>query len=80
MAFRDSFQGWSPGAFQWWPAILPRLTVRRWSIQSRVQAQSGDEGDGLAQGLAAMEQVEDGVAIVPHAAPAGDGATSDAAA
>ena len=31
-----------------------------------VQAQSGDEGNGFTKGLAAVEEVQHGVAVVPH--------------
>ena len=45
---KEGFQWWPPRAFQGWPAILTRLTGWRWCVQSGVQAQSGDEGDGFA--------------------------------
>ena len=60
------FQRWSPGAFQRRSAILPRLTVGRWSIEGGVQAQSGNQSNRLTQGLAAVEEVEDRVAVVSH--------------
>ena len=60
------FQRRSPRAFQGWLAVLTRLTRWRWRIEGGVQAQFGDEGHRLAQRLAAVEQVEDGVAVVPH--------------
>jgi len=63
---QEGFERGSPLAFQRRSAILTRLTVGRGRIEGGVQAQSGDEGDRLAQGLAAVEQVEDGVAAVPH--------------
>ena len=63
---KEGFQWWPPRAFQGWPAILTRLTGWRWCVQSGVQAQSGDEGDGFTEGLAAVEQIQHGVAVVPH--------------
>ena len=52
------FQVGSPGAFQGRPAFLTRWPWRRWSVEGGVQTQSGDEGNGLAEGLAAVEQVQ----------------------
>ena len=52
--------------FQRRPTGLTRRTRRRWRVECCVQAQFGDKGNGLAQGLAAVEQVQDSVAIVPH--------------
>ena len=63
---KEGFQWWPPRAFQGWPAILTRLTGRRCRIEGGVQAQSGDEGDGFTERLAAVEQVQHGVAVVPH--------------
>ena len=64
--FKDGFQGWPPCAFQSRPAVLTRLTEWCWYIQGGVQAQSGDQGDGLTQGLAAAERIQHGIAVVPH--------------
>ena len=45
-----------------------RLTGWRWCVQSGVQAQSGDKGDGLTEGLAAVEQIQHGIAVVDQGA------------
>ena len=63
---QDGFQRWSPVVLQGGPAVVTRRTRRRWRVECCVQAQFGDKGNGLAQGLAAVEQVQDSVAIVPH--------------
>ena len=58
---RGQTHAFHPGAaVLTWPA--------RWcrGIESRVQTQSGDEGNGFPEGLAEMEQVQDSVATVPH--------------
>ena len=64
--FKERFQRGTPRAFQWCPAVLTRLTGWRWRIQGGVQAQSGDQGNGFAEGLAAVEQIQYGVAVVSH--------------
>ena len=63
---QEGFERGSPRAFQRWSAVLARMSWWRWRVESGVQAQSGDQSDRFAQGLAAVEQVEDGVAVVPH--------------
>ena len=35
-------------------------------MKASIQAQSGDQRDGLTEGLAAVEQVQHGVAVVSH--------------
>ena len=63
---KECFQRRSSRAFQRWSAVLTRLSWWCGRVEGGVQAQSGDESDGLKQGLTAVEQVEDGVAVVPH--------------
>ncbi len=63
---QEGFQGGSPGAFQGRPAFLTRWPWRRWRVEGGVQTQSGDEGHRFAQGLAAVEQIQHGVAVVSH--------------
>ena len=63
---REHFKRRPPQASQRRAAVLSWLTGGRWSIQGGVQAQSGDESDRLAQGLTAVEQVQDGIAVVAH--------------
>ena len=43
-----------------------RRTCWRRFIEGGIQAQAGDEGNGLSQRLAAVEQVQYGVAAVAH--------------
>ena len=62
----EPLQRGQPPAFQRRPPVLARLTGWRWRIKGGVQAQAGDEGNGLSQRLAAVEQVQDGVAAVAH--------------
>ena len=45
---------------------MTRLTWWRRVMQIGVKAQSGDESDGFMEGLAAVEEVERGVAIISH--------------
>ncbi len=47
-------------------AALTGLSRRRGRIERGIQPQPGDEGNGLSQGLAEVEQVQDGVAAVGH--------------
>ena len=63
---QECLQRGQASAFQRRAAVLPRLTGWRWRVQGGVQAQAGDEGNGLSQRLAAVEQVQDGVAAVAH--------------
>ena len=35
-------------------------------VKASIQAQSGDQRNGLTEGLAAVEQVQHGVAVVSH--------------
>ena len=63
---KEGFQRKSSGAFQPWATILPKLTGLCWRVEGSVQAQSGNQGNRLAQGLTAVRQVEDGIAVVPH--------------
>ena len=51
---------------QWRATILARLTGWRWRIQGGVQTQSGDQGNGFTEGLAAVEQIQHGIAVVAH--------------
>ena len=51
----------SPGA-----AVLTWPARWRRGIESDIQTQSRDEGNGYPEGLAEMEQVPDSVAAVPH--------------
>ena len=46
--------------------VLARLTGWRWRIQGGVQTQSGDQGNGFTEGLAAVEQIQHGIAVVAH--------------
>ena len=55
-----------PPAFQRGTTVLTGLTGRGRFIEGGVQAQTGDQDNGLSQRLAAVEQVEDGVAAVAH--------------
>ena len=55
----EGLQRRPPRAFQRRAALLTRLTGWRWRIESGVQAQSGDQGYRLGQGLAAVEQVQE---------------------
>ena len=64
--FKDGFQGWSPCAFQRRSAVLTLLTGWRWRVESGVREQSGDDGSRLEQRLAAVAEVQRGVAVVPH--------------
>ena len=77
---KEGFQWWPPRAFQGWPAILTRLTGWRWCVQSGVQAQSGDKGDGFTEGLAAVEQIPARRSCCPPPGLGGAGAASDATA
>ena len=63
---KERFQRGTPWAFQRRAAVLTWLTRRRWRVEGGVQAQTGNEGDRLGQGLAAVEQVRHGVAVVAH--------------
>ena len=63
---KESFQRWSPRAFQRRPAVLTQLTGWRWRVQGGVQAQSRDQGYGFTEGLAAVQQIQYGVAVVAH--------------
>ena len=47
-------------------AVLAGQTRRRRFIEARVQTQTGYEGNRLRQRLAEVQQVQDGVAPVPH--------------
>ena len=66
--------GWSRRALSEGPArtferratVLSGLTGWRRCVESGVQAQTGDQGDGFPEGLAAMEQVQHGVTVVAH--------------
>ena len=55
-----------PRALQWRASVLARLTGWRWRIESGVQTQSGDQGNGFTEGLAAVEQIQHGIAVVAH--------------
>ena len=70
---KDGFQRGTPRALQRWAAILTRLTGGCWCIEGGVQTQTGDEGHRLGQGLAAVQEVEDGVAVIAnqHQGPMG---------
>ena len=46
--------------------VLIWLARRRRTIESGIQTQSGDEDHGFPQGLAEVEQVQNGVAAIPH--------------
>ena len=74
---QDGFQGGSPLAFQGRPTFLARRPWRRWGVEGGVQAQSGDEGHRFAEGLAGVEQIKHGVAVVSyqHQLPMGQPAT-----
>ena len=63
---QECLQRWQPPAFQRRPTVLTGLTGWGRFIKGGVQAQAGDEGNGLSQRLAAVEQVQDGVAAVAH--------------
>ena len=63
---KERFQRGSSCALQRWAAVLTRLTGWRGRIEGGIQAQSGDQGNGFRQGLAAVQQVEHSVAVVPH--------------
>ena len=71
--FKQGFERGSPCAFQRRPTVLTRLTGWRWRVQGGVQTQSGDEGNRLGQRLAAVEQVQHGIAVVApqHQGPMG---------
>ena len=63
---QECLQCWQPLAFQRRPTVLTGLTGWGRFIKGGVQAQAGDEGNGLSQRLAAVEQVQHGVAAVAH--------------
>ena len=63
---KEGFERGPARTFQRRATVLSGLTGWRWSIESGVQAQTGDQGDRLSQGLAAMEQVKHGIAVVAH--------------
>ena len=63
---KENFQRRPPRALQWRATVLARLTGWRWRIESGVQTQSGDQGNGFTEGLAAVEQIQHGIAVVAH--------------
>ena len=63
---KEGFERGPARTFERWTTVLSRLTGWRRCIESGVQAQTGDQGDRLGQGLAAMEQVQHGIAVVAH--------------
>ena len=63
---KESLERGPPRAFERRATVLSRLTGWRWSIEGGVHAQTGDQGDGFPEGLAAVEQVQHGVAVVAH--------------
>ena len=63
---KENFQRRPPRALQWRATVLARLTGWRWRIQGGVQTQSGDQGNGFTEGLAAVEQIQHGIAVVAH--------------
>ena len=55
------------GKFTLDPGAAVLTAARRPGLVERgIQPQPGDEGNGLSQGLAEVEQVHDGVAAVGH--------------
>ena len=63
---QDGFERGTPCAFQSRPSVLTRLAGWRWGVEGGVQAQSGNEDHRLTQGLAAVQEIKHGVAVVAH--------------
>ena len=63
---KEGFERGPARTFQRRATVLSRLTGWRRCVEGGVQAQTGDQGDRLGQGLAAMEQVQHGIAVVAH--------------
>ena len=62
----ELFQGGLARALHPGPAHPARFTGRRGCVEGGIQAQPGDEGNRIAEGLTGMEQVQDSVAAIPH--------------
>ena len=62
----ELFQRGQTRAFHPGPTRPARLTRRRRCVEAGIQAQSGNQSNRFPEGLAEVEQVQDGVAAVPH--------------